>query len=164
MFCFFGRKKRWRFLSCCNLLNHPSLFYYFITTQKGYCWEAIVANIVNFYTVVGKFLHNSDFLPSKTCKLLWGYMNCHTVGQSNQECKETCEWCRKAWFRNFVKKRETFLVSVTHLILRFANVQNKFKQTNKTKKKPYQWQLHQVWGFFTFLGDPAYCVARRPVC
>ena len=30
-------------------------------------------------------------------------------------------------------KTETFLVSVTHLILRFAIVQNKFKQTNKTK-------------------------------
>ena len=73
MFCFFGKKKDEDFLSCCNLLNHPSLFYYFITTQKGYCREAIVANIINFYTVVGEFLHNSDFLPSKTCKLSGGY-------------------------------------------------------------------------------------------
>ena len=30
-------------------------------------------------------------------------------------------------------KTETFLVSVTHLILRFAIVQNKFQQTNKTE-------------------------------
>ena len=30
-------------------------------------------------------------------------------------------------------KTETFLVSVTHLILRFTIVQNKFQQTNKTK-------------------------------
>ena len=30
-------------------------------------------------------------------------------------------------------KTETFLVSVTHLILRFTIVQNKFPQTNKTK-------------------------------
>ena len=28
---------------------------------------------------------------------------------------------------------ETFFVSVTHLILRFAIVQNKFQQTNKNK-------------------------------
>ena len=30
-------------------------------------------------------------------------------------------------------KTETFLVSVTHLILRFTIVQNKFQQTNKNK-------------------------------
>ena len=30
-------------------------------------------------------------------------------------------------------KTETFLVSVTHLILRFAIVQNKFQQTNITE-------------------------------
>ena len=30
-------------------------------------------------------------------------------------------------------KTETFLVSVTHLILRFAIVQNRFQQRNKTK-------------------------------
>ena len=32
-------------------------------------------------------------------------------------------------------KTETFLVSVTHLILRFTIVQNKFPQANKTKIK-----------------------------
>ena len=56
-----------------------------------------------------------------------------TVGQIYQECKETCESCRKAWFKTFVNKRDIFLVSVTHLILRFTNVQKKFQQTNKTK-------------------------------
>ena len=30
-------------------------------------------------------------------------------------------------------KKETFLVSVKHFILRFAIVQNKFQQTNKTE-------------------------------
>ena len=30
-------------------------------------------------------------------------------------------------------KTDTFFVSVTHLILRFAIVQNKFQKTNKTK-------------------------------
>ena len=27
---------------------------------------------------------------------------------------------------------------------------------------PYLWQSHQVWGFFTFLVDLAYCAARAP--
>ena len=35
--------------------------------------------------------------------------------------------------RFLLDKTETFLVSVTHLILRFAIVQNKFQQSNKTK-------------------------------
>ena len=31
--------------------------------------------------------------------------------------------------------------------------QNKFQQTNKNKiNHIYQWQSHQVWGFFTYLG------------
>ena len=33
--------------------------------------------------------------------------------------------------------------------------------TNKQNwNKPYHWQSHQVWGFFTFFGDLAYCAAR----
>ena len=30
--------------------------------------------------------------------------------------------------------------------------------------KPYQWQSHQVWGFFTFLEDLAYCGPPSPPC
>ena len=54
------------------------------------------------------------------------------MGQNTQECKETlrlkrvCESCRKAG-------TETFLVSFTHFIVRFAIVQNRSEQTNKTK-------------------------------
>ena len=44
-----------------------------------------------------------------------------------------CESCRKLDLRFFLNKTETFYVSVTHLILRFAIVQNKFQQTNKNK-------------------------------
>ena len=43
------------------------------------------------------------------------------------------EPCRKLDLRFLLNKTGTFLVSVTHFILRFANVQNKFQQTNKTK-------------------------------
>ena len=43
------------------------------------------------------------------------------------------ESCRKAWFKIFVKQNRIFLVSDTHLILRFFIVQNKFQQTNKNK-------------------------------
>ena len=50
-------------------------------------------------------------------------------------------------------KKETFLLSVTYLILRF-NKQN--------WNKPYHWKSHQVWGFFTFFGDLAYCQPSRP--
>ena len=44
------------------------------------------------------------------------------------------------------------MVSVTHLILRFAIVQNKFSTNKQKQDKPCQWQSHQVWGFFTFFG------------
>ena len=40
---------------------------------------------------------------------------------------------RKLDLRFLQNKTETFLVSVTHLILRFTILQNKFQQTNKTK-------------------------------
>ena len=43
------------------------------------------------------------------------------------------ESCRKLDLRFLKSKTETFLVSVKHLILRFAIVQIKFQQTNKTK-------------------------------
>ena len=43
---------------------------------------------------------------------------------------QMCKSCRKLDLRF---KTETFYVSVTHLILRYAIIQNKFKQTNKTK-------------------------------
>ena len=54
----------------------------------------------------------------------------HTVGQSNQKCKETSE----SNVRVMQNKTKIFLISVTHLILRFTIVQNKFQLTNK----PYQ--------------------------
>ena len=44
-----------------------------------------------------------------------------------------CESCRKLDLRFLSNKAETFYVSVTHLILRLAIVQNKFQQANKTK-------------------------------
>jgi hypothetical protein len=44
-----------------------------------------------------------------------------------------CESCRKLNLRFLSKQTETFLVSVTHLILRFDILQNKFQETNKTK-------------------------------
>ena len=44
-----------------------------------------------------------------------------------------CKSCRKLDLRFLLNKTETFLASVTHLILRFAIVQNKFQQTNRTK-------------------------------
>ena len=37
--------------------------------------------------------------------------------------------------RLFQNKTETFLVSVTHLILRFTIEQNRFQQTNKIEMK-----------------------------
>ena len=46
-----------------------------------------------------------------------------------------CESCRELDLRFLKNKTETFYVSVTYLILRFAIVQNKFQQTNKTKIK-----------------------------
>ena len=44
-----------------------------------------------------------------------------------------CESLRKLDLRFLSNKTETFYVSVTHLILRLAIVQNKFQQVNKTK-------------------------------
>ena len=41
--------------------------------------------------------------------------------------------CRKLDLRFLSNKIKTFYVSVTHLILRLAIVQNKFQQVNKTK-------------------------------
>ena len=54
-------------------------------------------------------------------------------------------------------KSETFLVSITHLILRFTIVQNKFQQTSKTKTNhdnhiKFEVSLH-------FWGNLAYCAA-----
>ena len=46
---------------------------------------------------------------------------------------QMCESCRKLDLRFLSNKTETFYVSVTHLILRLAIVQNKFQQANKTK-------------------------------
>ena len=67
------------------------------------------------------------------------------------------EPCRKLDLRFLLNKTGTFLVSVTHLILRFAILQNKFQQTNKTKINhindnhiKFEFSLH-------FLGDLAYC-------
>ena len=42
-------------------------------------------------------------------------------------------YVEKLQLRFWQNKTETFLVSVTHLILRFTIVQNKFKQTNENK-------------------------------
>ena len=58
-------------------------------------------------------------------------MKQRTLGQINQECKETSETkyvghVKKLDLRCLQNKTETFLVSVTHLILRFTIVQNKF--------------------------------------
>ena len=54
------------------------------------------------------------------------------------------------------------MVSITHLILKFAIVQNKFQQTNKTKLNHINhWQSHKVWGLFTLFGDLAYCVTPQ---
>ena len=61
------------------------------------------------------------------------------------------ESCRKLVFRFFQSKTETFLVLVTHLILRFANVQNKFQKTNETKVNHINdnhiklWFLYIIW-------------------
>ena len=44
-----------------------------------------------------------------------------------------CGPCRKLDLRFLKNKTETCLDSVTHLILRFAIVQNKFQQTNKNE-------------------------------
>ena len=59
------------------------------------------------------------------------------MGQSNQESKETsvnCESNVEKLDLGFLQnKTETFLISVTHLILRFTIVQNNFQQAIKTK-------------------------------
>ena len=44
-----------------------------------------------------------------------------------------CESCRKLDLRFLLYKTETYLVSVTYLILRFPVAQNKFQQTNKNE-------------------------------
>ena len=46
---------------------------------------------------------------------------------------QICASCKKLDLRFFENKTESFLVSVTHFILRFAIVQNRFDQTNKIK-------------------------------
>ena len=56
-------------------------------------------------------------------------------------------------------KTETFLVSVTHLILRFTIVQNKFKQTNKTKINHINDNHNKFEVSLHFFGNLAYCVA-----
>ena len=45
----------------CNLLNHPSVSPNFITTQKVIV-KSHCCKHRKLYTVVGKFLHNLDFL------------------------------------------------------------------------------------------------------
>ena len=57
----------------------------------------------------------------------------------------------------FVNKTETFMVSVTHLILRFAIVQNKFKKTNKTKINHINVNHIKFEVYLHFLVDLAYC-------
>ena len=49
-------------------------------------------------------------------------------GPEDQECKETScvSHVEKLDLRFLQNEKETFLVSVTHLVLRFAIVQNKF--------------------------------------
>ena len=51
----------------------------------------------------------------------------HTVGQINQECKEKCVGHLEKLDLRFLQNRQKhFCFSVTHLILRFTIVQNKF--------------------------------------
>ena len=47
--------------------------------------------------------------------------------------RQMCGLCRKAWFKIFAKQNRNIFGSVTHLILRFTIVPNRFWQTNKTK-------------------------------
>ena len=74
-----------------------------------------------------------------------------------------CESCRRDWFKILQNKTETFLVSVTHFILRFSILQDKFQKNKQNWNKAYQWQSHQVWGFITFLVDLAHCAACQIV-
>ena len=46
---------------------------------------------------------------------------------------QICESCRKPDLRFLENKTELFYVSVRHLILRLAIVQNKFQQANRIK-------------------------------
>ena len=70
--------------------------------------------------------------------LLWLLAAClawHTMGQSNQECKETLEsnvWgsCRKAWFNIFVKQNKHFWFQSHIWFWGLLYLQNKFQQTN----------------------------------
>ena len=48
---------------------------------------------------------------------------------------QMCESFGKLDLRFLSNKTENFYLSVSHLILRLAIVQNKFQQANKTKKK-----------------------------
>ena len=52
-------------------------------------------------------------------------------------------------------------ISVTHLILRFDNVQNKFHQTNKTKINHINDNHIKFEVSLDFLGDLAYCAPQR---
>ena len=58
-----------------------------------------------------------------------------------------CESFRKLDLRFLQNKTETFLVSVTYLILRFAVVQKKFQQRNIDNHIKFEVSLHfgQIW-------------------
>ena len=61
--------------------------------------------------------------------------------------------------RFLYNKTEIFLVSVTHLILRFIIVQNKFQQTNNLIiKETISMTITSSFRFLYILGDLAYCV------
>ena len=65
---------------------------------------------------------------------------------------QMCESCRKLDLRFLLYKTETYLVSVTYLILRFPVAQNKFQQTNKNEINhindnliKFEVSLHFLW-------------------
>ena len=60
-------------------------------------------------------------------------------------------------YRFLQNKTETFLVSVTHLILRFANVQNKFQQTNKTNINHLMTTTSSLRFFYILSGSGLLC-------
>ena len=80
---------------------------------------------------------------------------------SNNVKKTQSQMCEKTRFKIFCKTKQKHFWFQSHIsILRLAFVKNEFQQTKKTKNKickPYQWQSNQVWGFFTFWGDLAFC-------
>ena len=63
-----------------------------------------------------------------------------------------CESCRKAWFKIFVKQYWNNFFFQSHILIWCLLL---FKISFNKPSKPYQWQSHQVWGFFTFWGDLA---------